>query len=440
MRPKTRLEKEVYSLSNKLPPVSNKAIKWAYKHLFEHDLFISSKRYLCLDCGHQWKPDNKRICPNCKAQLTTLPGKKRTTKRDAYLVIATTFRGWQVFRFYYCKKESSTNSPLFTSHGEVYQHWFNSNGRHVVMAVNTYCFGSSRYSVYDPWSYGTMSIKYDDNKYYGWNTNEGENYQSVYPRTFLIPALKRNGYDINIIKSLKLHIVFAADLLLNDSMAETIFKAAEYDLFNAIGMGHRDVRNYWQQVKIAMRHKYKISNVSTWLDHLYMLKQEGFDITNPKYICPDSLDKAHQDLVQLRRLRREREERKNLELMQAKDKHDQLTYKDHVMPFKRLKIASGDLVIKPILSVRTMRKEGDMLNHCVYYSHYYSRRDSLILSARMNNKPLATIEFSLKDMNVEQCRGYNNNVPERYSEIIELINNNKTIIKKCLKRKELLSA
>lgn len=440
MRPKTRLEKEVYSLSNKLPPISNNAVKWAYKHLFEHYVFISKKRYLCLDCGHEWKPNNKLVCPNCKSKLQVLPGKRRTAKDDAYLVVVTTYKGWQVFRFVYMKKECSTNSTLFTSHYEVYQHWFNTDGKHFIMAVNTYCFGFSRYSVYDPWSYGTMSIKYDDNKYYGWNTNEGENYQSVYPRTFLIPALKRNGYDINIIKSLKLHIVFAADLLLNDSMAETIFKAAEYDLFNEIGIGHRDVRSYWQQVKIAIRHKYKISNVPTWLDHLYMLKQEGFDITNPKYICPDNLDEAHEDLIELRRIKREKEERKNLERIQQQDKQDQLMYKSHVMPFRRLKIVSNDIVIKPVLSVRAMKNEGDILNHCVYYSHYYGRRDSLILSARKENTPLATIEFSLKDFTVVQCRGMNNGVPDYYDNIVELVNNNVNSIKKCLRKRELQSA
>ncbi len=440
MRPKTRLEKEVFALSNKLPPVSNKAVKWAYKHLFEHYVFISKKRYLCLDCGHEWKPNNKLVCPSCNNTLTALPGKTRTSKDDAYLVVITTYKGWQVFRFVYMKKESNTNNPLSVEYHEVYQHWFNTDGKHIIMAVPTYCFGFLRYSYYDPWSFGTLSIKTDDNKFYGWNVSSDNRYQIAYPYYKLLPELKRNGYDVNIIKSSKIHYVFAAELLLNDHIAETLIKAKEYDLFNYISTDSTDIRNYWQQIKICLRHKYKIDDVSIWIDHIRLLKDEGFDITNPKYICPDSLDKAHQDLVQLSRLRREREERKNLELMQAKDKHDQLTYKDHVMPFKRLKIASGDLVIKPILSVRAMRKEGDMLNHCVYYSHYYSRRDSLILSARMNNKPLATIEFSLKDMNVEQCRGDNNNVPEHYSEIIELINNNKTIIKKCLKRKELLSA
>jgi hypothetical protein len=440
MRPKTRLEKEVFALSNKLPPVSNKAVKWAYKHLFEHYVFISKKRYLCLNCGHEWKPNNKLVCPSCNNTLTALPGKTRTSKADAYLVVITTYKGWQVFRFVYMKKESNTNNPLSVEYHEVYQHWFNTDGKHIIMAVPTYCFGFSRYSYYDPWSFGTLSIKTDDNKFYGWNGSSDNRYQIAYPYYKLLPELKRNGYDVNIIKSSKIHYVFAAELLLNDHIAETLIKAKEYDLFNYIGNGSTDIRNYWQQIKICLRHKYKIDDVSIWIDHIRLLRNEGIDINNPKYICPDNLRREHQKLVNKIQRRREVENRRLIKERDEKDKQLRLKYKDHVKPFRNLVIRNDDIMIKPILSVRDMKKEGEILDHCVYESKYYTRHESLLLSARKDDKRIATIEFSLKNMSIAQCRGMSNDVPNDYDNIVSLINNNIKIIKKCLKRKELLSA
>jgi hypothetical protein len=55
-------------------------------------------------------------------------------------------------------------------------------------------------------------------------------------------------------------------------------------------------------------------------------------------------------------------------------------------------------------SVQDFIDEGRELNHCIYTNKYFCRKDSLILSATIDNKRIETIEFSLKEMKIVQAR------------------------------------
>jgi len=46
------------------------------------------------------------------------------------------------------------------------------------------------------------------------------------------------------------------------------------------------------------------------------------------------------------------------------------------------------------------------------------------MSARIDNKPIETIEFSLSDMSVIQARGQNNKASKYHSAILSLIQKN----------------
>ncbi len=58
--------------------------------------------------------------------------------------------------------------------------------------------------------------------------------------------------------------------------------------------------------------------------------------------------------------------------------------------------------------------------HCVYTSEYYKRKNSLILSAFVNDKPTDTIEFCLDNMKVIQCRGKANSASKNSTRILNL--------------------
>ena len=62
-----------------------------------------------------------------------------------------------------------------------------------------------------------------------------------------------------------------------------------------------------QTVKICTRHHYIITDPSMWLDQLDLLNEFHLDTHNPKFICPDNLHEAHQQLTA--RSRREWEKR-----------------------------------------------------------------------------------------------------------------------------------
>ena len=96
-----------------------------------------------------------------------------------------------------------------------------------------------------------------------------------------------------------------------------------------------------------------------------------------------------------------------------------------------------NLSIDVIRSVKQVYDEGLLLNHCVYENGYYKKQDSLLLSAKVNNEVIETIEVDLKNLTISQARGKDNH-PSEYNElIVNLVNQNlkkiKSIHKKQLK-------
>ena len=71
--------------------------------------------------------------------------------------------------------------------------------------------------------------------------------------------------------------------------------------------------------------------------------------------------------------------------------------------------------------------EGKAMHHCV--GNYYTREDSLILSATINGKRIETVEVSLSQMKVLQCRGVCNSNTEYHDRIIRLVEDNAGLIR-----------
>lgn len=70
------------------------------------------------------------------------------------------------------------------------------------------------------------------------------------------------------------------------------------------------------------------------------------------------------------------------------------------------------------------------MHHCVFSNEYYSRPDSLILSARIANKRIETVELSLNTLKVVQSRGTCNSITPYHNRIIRLIEQNINEIKR----------
>ncbi len=85
------------------------------------------------------------------------------------------------------------------------------------------------------------------------------------------------------------------------------------------------------------------------------------------------------------------------------------------------------MVVIVLASLEDYRHEGNLQHHCVYSNAYYGKKDSLVLSARMRDhpdKPVETVEISLKDGKVLQCFGPCNTHTEHHQEILDLVNAN----------------
>lgn len=100
--------------------------------------------------------------------------------------------------------------------------------------------------------------------------------------------------------------------------------------------------------------------------------------------------------------------------------------------FFGLSFHGQNVTIVCIKSVDEVAEEGTLLHHCVFNNGYYKKPDSLLLSARDNStqKPVETIELDLKTFRILQSRGHCNQDSPFHKEILSLVNNNMTAIRK----------
>ena len=118
-------------------------------------------------------------------------------------------------------------------------------------------------------------------------------------------------------------------------------------------------------------------------------------------------------------------ERKRLEEME-KEKEDYIQKK---AKFFNLVISDGTIIIKVLQNVDEFFEEGKAMHHCVYTNAYYNRDDALILSARIDNRRIETIEVSLETLKVVQSRGMYNSNTEYHDRIIKLVESNAELIR-----------
>nr|WP_250714013.1 PcfJ domain-containing protein [Bacteroides fragilis] len=109
-----------------------------------------------------------------------------------------------------------------------------------------------------------------------------------------------------------------------------------------------------------------------------------------------------------------------------------LNSKPSKLSFFGLRFTDGFIEVRVLESVREVMEEGDALHHCVFTNNYYLKPESLILSARIGDKRIETIEVDLKTLNVVQSRGACNQNTEYHDRIIGLVEKNTRLIKQKL--------
>ena len=192
------------------------------------------------------------------------------------------------------------------------------------------------------------------------------------------------------------------------------------------------IKKHWNQIKICIRNNYLINQPSIWFDYIEFLERYFKDLHNTKYVCPDNLKKAHDKYVE-----KARKERIAKEIEALKEEIDQedIVYEKRMRKYLSLQITNGKIVAYPLQNVQEFFVEGDTLNHCVFHSQYYKKKDALILTAQKDGERLETVWINTNTMKVIDARGKFNDNTEYHDEILELIDSNMTLIRKAKRLK-----
>ena len=97
--------------------------------------------------------------------------------------------------------------------------------------------------------------------------------------------------------------------------------------------------------------------------------------------------------------------------------------------FFGLVISDNEISVKVLESIEEYFEEGRTQNICVFGAGYYSKADTLVLSARIGNKIIETVEVDLRTLKVIQCHGKNNMNTPYHDRIVDLVNANSKLIK-----------
>ena len=201
------------------------------------------------------------------------------------------------------------------------------------------------------------------------------------------------------------------------------------DLFFSIVKRGKSPDRYWPPIKICNRKRYDIKQPDIWLDHIDDLMYLSLDIHSPHYVCPEDLKEMHR-VINARAARKRAKELTEKKL--AKLAEEKARFIKRRTRFFGLSFPGPNVTIACIKSVDEVAEEGMLLHHCVFNNEYYKKPDSLLLSARDNSsqKPVETIELSLKTFKVLQSRGKCNMSSPFHDEILSLVNNRIPVIRK----------
>ncbi|URC11666.1 PcfJ domain-containing protein [Flavobacterium sp. B183] len=431
MIPKTNLEKQLTALSASLPKIKPEVYVWAEKNIFLKWCVLSRSKFYCLECTHIWKPTDPNTCSKftacttCKAKLKIQPYNKKYFKELEYSTVLQTYGGFQVVRIICSQKHMKKNCAPTYSHSEVMQHWISPEGevRTLSMSVNVFAHACDAWKFYSP-----LEIRPKD---FCHNAKYRINPYKVYPNAKVLPILKRNGFKTSV-HSIAPQVLFTA--LLKDSIAETLLKAKQFSLLQYyLGASRQNIKRNWQAVKTVIKNGYVIIDITIWEDYIELLQYFKKDLNSALYVCPTSLNEAHDRLV---RRKRELLRKKKLQDLRLEIEKAQKRYASDKKRFFGLLFKEKELSISVIENVKDFMQEGDDLNHCVFTNEYYERKDSLILSAKICEKSVETIEVSLNRMQVLQCRGMKNEPSGHHSQILRLLNQNLYQIRERMKKEK----
>lgn len=423
MKPRTKLQYEVYALSQKLPALTNEQKQWALLNCLKHIAHRTKSNVSCLDCGHVWNgPQTGKtcVCPSCNVKLTIVnTRKKKFDQKKVLMGLLDVIGGFQVVRYFEIFSYHKSGEKPRQFIWEVVQQFFVPFGKLTIVGRNR-----TLTSYVDSFN-GEFEVRKHHPNY--WTNNKYDLcVDRIYPEMKLLAIYKRNGFTSKI---KDLHIYSFLHSLETDSRLETLLKACQYEmaLARTNSSNSSSINRFWNSIKICIRNGYNIKHPVSWLDYLQLLAHFNKDLNSPKYVCPKNLKRAHDLYVKRKNEvdKREAEKRKRLKALL-----DQKAYMENKSPYFGLRFKQGIIEIKILENVSEFIEESDIHKHCVFTNDYHQKADSLIFSAKVNGIKMETIEVSLTQMKVVQSRGFQNRTSEYNDQILDLMRKNLPKIRK----------
>lgn len=421
MKPRNKLHRRIVDLAENLFVISKQQKEWAFKECLEHRGYATKNRVICLDCGETFSPQlvrrKKATCPHCNTKLDIKESRCTTDKQINYFAITEIVDEFQVIRNFELIAYYKKGHPVRHFLHEIIQYWVDPD-------LKTTMFGLAHniQGFCDSW-HGSMEIRMES----GYYRDKYDVYARKYhPKSVFKPEYLKIGINH---KLQGLTFLEAAKLIPRDPKLETLIKAKQYGLLG-LGNSYR-LDRIWPSIKICLRNKYFVKDYITYFDYLELLRHFNKDLRSPKYVCPKDLKKEHDKLV---KKKRDIQKKRELEKQRQEVAKAEKFYQELKSMFFDLQFTNGTLVIVPLKSVQEFMEEGDILQHCVFTNKYYNRKNSLILSARIDNTPVETIEVNLEKLQIEQSRGMKNTPSKYHNEIVALVKMNIPKIRKIAKQ------
>ena len=417
MKPRNKKQERILALSGQLRPLSKAQMQWALNYTINHFAYrLKNGKAVCLKCGHEWNASEGVCrCPHCGISLEVKTTKERVRKDKSYFNIITAKGGYQVIRMFLMSVELRKGMVAEPSFQEIGQYWLDENGNATVVGLKR----TIGWYV-DSFDYCSKLELRRDNDAFQFIAD-----QWVYPRIKVTDTIKRNGfdghtYDINPLTLFK--------ELLTNPKAETLMKSGDVEMLRYLchsPFNADEIDFYWKSIKVAKRAGFEFEDAQMWMDYIKMLERMGKDLHSPVLVAPQDLQTAH-DLysakVERQRIKAQREkDRKKAEADEAKFEELKGRYIGLVM-------TDGEIVVHTLNSVAEYYDEGSRQHICVASARYYLKENSLVLTATIKGQTIATIEISLSDYSIIQCRAFANKVCKYQDRIAKIIRDNTKII------------
>jgi hypothetical protein len=418
MKPRNKKQQHIVEMSGRLRPLTTPQMQWALNSTINHYGYrLKNGMCTCMKCGHEWLESRNGmcLCPECGTQIEIKDTKERVIREKSYFNVITTIENYQVVRMFLMIVEMRKGMKAKPAYLEIGQYFIDPKGNKTVVGLQR----TLGYYI-DSFAFGSPLEIRCDNEAFQRISDEW-----AYPHIKVSDTIKRNGFKGSCHH---IHPVTLFQELLTNPKAETLMKSNDIELLRylcARPAYKSDIEKYWNTIKIVKRNGYDFKDVRMWFDYIKMLERMGRDLNSPSLIAPQDLKTAHDEYVEKVNRQRVKEQK---EANRKKAEADQVKFEELKGRYIGLSMTDGTIRLHTLDSVAEYYDEGTKQHICVGSSGYYLKEDTLVFTATMGGRTIATVEISLKDFSIIQCRAFANGVCEYAAQIAGIINANKKMI------------